>query len=66
MMKGLLNKNTGFIGIALGVILAVVGVIVYAATVHHRTAEGLIGLGVVVLAVGVYALVASGKASPAS
>jgi hypothetical protein len=61
----MLNKNTGFIGLALGVVLTVVGIVVWVATVHHKTALGLIGLGIVVLAVGVYAIVASGKARPA-
>ena len=64
-MEKLLTKTNGMIGALLGIILAIVGVVLWVATSHHKTGIGLLVIGVIVLAVGGYAYMAAGRKAPA-
>jgi uncharacterized protein YacL len=61
----MLNKTTGMAGLVIGLILAIVGAITWFGLNHHKLGPGLLVLGVIVLAVGGYAFMASGKTAGA-
>ena len=64
-MNKLLTKTNGMIGALLGIIVAIVGVILWVATSHHKTGIGLLVIGIIILAVGAYAYLAAGKTASA-
>jgi cbb3-type cytochrome oxidase subunit 3 len=64
-MNKFLTKTNGMIGALLGILLALVGVVFWVATSHHKTGLGLLVLGVILLAVGGYAYMAGGKTAQA-
>jgi protein-S-isoprenylcysteine O-methyltransferase Ste14 len=59
--KGMLNRTNGVIGAVVGVILALAGVVSLFALNHHTIGRGLLILGVIVLAVGIFAFIAGGR-----
>ncbi len=61
----MLTKTNGMIGALLGIIVAIAGVVVYLTTVHHKTALGLLVIGVLLLAAGGYVYMTKGKAAGA-
>ena len=65
MLNKLLTKTNGMIGALLGIIVAIVGVIVWVATSHHKTGIGLLVIGIIILAVGGYAYMTAGKTASA-
>jgi hypothetical protein len=65
MLTKYLTKTNGMIGALLGIIVALVGVVFWVATSHHKTGIGLLVIGVLLLAVGGYAYMAGGKTAQA-
>lgn len=64
-MDKFLTKTNGMIGALLGIVVALVGVVFWVATSHHKTGIGLLVIGVILLAVGGYAYLAAGKTAQA-
>lgn len=62
----MLTRTNGLIGTIVGLVLALVGVVSLLALNHHKIGLGLLIVGVLVLAVGVYAFMTSSKASQAA
>ena len=58
----MLTRTNGIIGTVVGLILALVGVVTLVVLSHHKIGAGLLVVGVIVLAVGIYAYVAGPKA----
>ena len=65
MLTKYLTKTNGMIGALLGLIIALVGVVLWVATSHHKTGIGLLVIGIIVLAVGGYAYMTAGKTASA-
>ena len=61
----MLNKTTGMAGLVIGLILAAAGAFTWFGLNHHKLGPGLLVLGVVVLAVGVYAYMTTNNPSGA-
>ena len=61
-MSNLLNRTNGIIGTVVGLILAIVGIYFFAAGSHHKIGLGLLVVGIIVLAFGVYAYMTSMRA----
>lgn len=61
----MLNRTTGIIGTALGLILAIIGAFAWFGLQHHKIGPGLLVLGIIILAFGAYAYMTSAKAKGA-
>ena len=61
-MSNLLNRTNGIIGTVVGLILAIVGVFSFASLGHHKIGIGLLVVGIIVLAFGIYAYMTSMRA----
>lgn len=61
----MLTKINGMIGAALGVIVALVGVVFWVTTSHHKIGIGLLVIGLIILAAGGYAYMTAGKSTRA-
>jgi hypothetical protein len=64
-MNKILTKTNGMIGSLLGILVALVGIVFWMATSHHKTGIGLLVIGVLLLAVGGYAYMTAGKTAQA-
>lgn len=58
----MLNRTSGIIGTVVGLILAIVGAFTWFSLGHHKLGPGLLVLGIIVLAFGIYAYMTSMKA----
>lgn len=66
MFTRMLTRTNGLIGTVVGLVLALVGVVAWLALNHHKAGIGLLVVGVLLLAVGVYAFLTSTGAKGAA
>jgi len=62
----MLTKMNGMIGTIVGIILAIVGVLTSFLLGHHKIGAGLLVIGVLILAFGIYAYMAGSKTTSAA
>jgi uncharacterized membrane protein YccC len=58
----MLNRTSGIIGTVVGLILAILGAFTWFSLGHHKLGPGLLVVGIIVLAFGIYAYMTSVKA----
>ena len=56
------TRTNGLIGAVVGLVLALVGLVAWLALNHHKAGIGLLVVGVLLLGLGIYAVVSSGRA----
>jgi flagellar basal body-associated protein FliL len=57
----MLTKMNGLIGTVIGLILAIVGAFFWFSLGHHKLGPGLLVIGILILAFGIYAYMAGSK-----
>ena len=65
MLSRLLTRTNGLIGTVVGLLLALVGLVAWLALNHHKAGIGLLAVGVILLALGLYAFLTSARAKAA-
>lgn len=58
----MLNRTSGIIGTVVGLILAIIGAFTWFSLGHHKLGPGLLVVGIIILAFGIYAYMTSMKA----
>ena len=61
-----MSKIVRMLAVIIGPLIAMIGVFVWLTTYHHKMALGLLGLGILLLVLGTYAAINSGRAGTLS